>query len=237
MFMEQHTARDTETIHELVGIVSGVMPMLDSIKQMIEDSSGHIPKASQQLHDVTRATEVATMEILNVLDALTQKVTQAEGGLASLRQHLRTRRELEDSLGAGLQALAQSSPGSGEVARLSSLWAKYQQTSDVQSALSGIERSLEETKSDSINIAMALQVQDITSQQIAGVVAMIETVRDRLRGIVQSVNGSTSAASVLVARGDSSQTPSYFDTDAQFTRSTGRQDAADAIVKEWKKSE
>jgi chemotaxis regulatin CheY-phosphate phosphatase CheZ len=234
--MEQRPARDTETIHELVGIVSGVMPMLDSIKQMIEDSSGHIPKASQQLHDVTRATEVATMEILNVLDALTQKVTQAEGGLASLREHLHTRRELENMLGAGLQALVQSSPGSGEVARLSSLWAKYQQTTDIQSALSGIEQSLEETKTDSVNIAMALQVQDITSQQIAGVVALIETVRERLRGIVQSVSGTTSAASALVAPGETSPTPSHFDTNAQFTRDANRQDAADAIVKEWKKS-
>ena len=41
-------------------------------------------------------------------------------------------------------------------------------------------RSLAETRQDSMAIAMALQVQDITSQQIAGVTQMIEAVRSQL---------------------------------------------------------
>jgi chemotaxis regulatin CheY-phosphate phosphatase CheZ len=55
--------------------------LLDRIKNAIEDSSSKIPNASVQLNTVTQATELATVEILDVLDQMGTKIHMVENGL------------------------------------------------------------------------------------------------------------------------------------------------------------
>ncbi len=172
--------------------VSGMLPALETIKTTIEDSSKKIPKVSTQLNNVTQATESATVEILNVLDSISQNVDAAEAGLKTLGNLL-------------------PNPAS-----------------PVSDVLSSISRSLATTKEKSMSIAMALQVQDITSQQIAGVSHMIETVRLELIRILDQFGGDPSARPSAPTRH-----PTHFDTEAEYSASTERQDQADLIIKEW----
>ena len=194
--MTQNAAREnmTETLplamRNVVEVLFGIIPVLDQIKQSIQETTGAIPRASTQLNNVTQATEMATVEILNVLDRMTGRIEAAEGAVQRLRQG----------------------------------------TGNSTESLEAIGQALADTRQDSMNIAMALQVQDITSQQIAGVSHMIETVRRQLlEALGQLEPGQGSPAGTTPGQ------TAAFDGNASFTGSTERQEDADAIIKKWNK--
>jgi hypothetical protein len=227
--MKDDTPQDPRLVENLLGVITGLVPLLASVKLSIEESSGHIPKASNQLTSVTKATESATVEILNVLDAMTRKMERAESGLAHLKELLARRRVLDAQVGECLNGLSATSGSTPAFEALRTAWEESQRESPEGDPFASIETSLGESKMDSMNIAMALQVQDITSQQIAGVVHTIETVRQKLLDVLDTVNGTATA---LPGGGEPTE-PSHFDREAQFTRSTERQETADQIVQQW----
>jgi len=179
-------------LEKFVLAISGMVPALENIKLAIEESSGKIPKASDQLTNVTQATESATVEILNVLDSMSQNVADAEDGMKRLEVLL---------------------ANAGE---------------PVAEVMKSIGRSLATTKEKSMSIAMALQVQDITSQQIAGVSHMIESVRVELIRILDQFNESGTGPGE-----EQPSRPKSFDTEAQYTASPKRQEQADLIIQQW----
>jgi chemotaxis regulatin CheY-phosphate phosphatase CheZ len=63
-----------------------VITLLDRIKNAIEESSSKIPKAAVQLDTVTEATELATVEILDVLDLMGTKIHMVENGMKEFNQ-------------------------------------------------------------------------------------------------------------------------------------------------------
>ncbi len=79
---------ESGSVESVICALQKVISLLDRIKNTIQESSGKIPKAAVQLNTVTRATEMATVEILNVLDAMAQKIEAAEGNLASVRKSI-----------------------------------------------------------------------------------------------------------------------------------------------------
>lgn len=227
--MTHDTSPDPDIVQKLLTVMSGLVPMLDTVKQSIEESTGSIPPASRQLNSVTSATETATVEILNVLDTMAQKMATAEAGLAALKEHRERRRRTEDRLTDQLRKIEQNTPPSPDVSALMRLWNEHQSDLSGSDPFAMIETSLRETKTDSMNIAMALQVQDITSQQIASVVHTIESVREKLLQVLNTVNGTGTTVAGAAAQAQ----PSHFDKEAQFTRSTDRQDTADQIVQQF----
>ena len=79
---------DSGSVESVICALQKVIALLDRIKNTIEESSCKIPKASVQLNTVTQATEMATVEILNVLDTMAQKITDAEYCLDSVGRHI-----------------------------------------------------------------------------------------------------------------------------------------------------
>lgn len=234
--MQEHSSTEMANhVREMIDLVASVVPLLDTIKQSIEESSGHIPQASQQLQNVTQATESATMEILNVLDSMTQKMNDAETGLAALRRAFEARHGIEEQMGQWLRASERTPLQAGELASLRTLWTQHQQVPPPQETMGTIEQSLAQTKADSINIAMALQVQDITSQQIAGVLDSIEQVRERLQRAMLAVGGTAEVVKSSPVPFPQKSVPSHFDTEAVYTNSNARQESADAIIRDWNK--
>lgn len=222
-------------LRRMVDLVASVVPMLDTIRLSIEEGSGHIPRASQQLQNVTQATETATMEILNVLDSMTQKISDAENGLAAVKETLVTRQSIERQLTERLNTLGPDGTTAKQLASLTALWMQHQQISGVGDRVGAVEESLAQSKADSINIAMALQVQDITSQQIAGVLDSIEVVRSRLQKALEAVGGTAQAVQQSGMHLTPGAVPTHFDTDAEYRPSGARQESADAIVRAWNK--
>jgi chemotaxis regulatin CheY-phosphate phosphatase CheZ len=100
--------------------------------------------------------------------------------------------------------------------------------------LAVIERSLAEAKADSMNIAMALQVQDITSQQIAGVSQTIESVRQQLGKVLNQFDGNGDlkpTGESLKPEQSTKEVP--FDGEAHYTKSDVRQNNTDALISQW----
>jgi chemotaxis regulatin CheY-phosphate phosphatase CheZ len=223
-------------LRRMIDLVASVVPLLDTIRQSIEEGSGHIPRASQQLQNVSHATETVTMEILNVLDSMTQKINSAENGLAAVKQALVSKRTIEQQMSERLKAFSAGSPGGGDLSSIAALWTQVVQGSGVNDRVDAVEQALAESKADSINIAMALQVQDITAQQIAGVLDSIEVVRSRLQRALEAVGGTAQVVSASGVDFTSKAVPTHFDTDAEYTRPGERQQSADDVVREWKKT-
>jgi chemotaxis regulatin CheY-phosphate phosphatase CheZ len=78
---EENTDNSAENTESVITALQKVITLLDRIKNAIEDSSSKIPNASVQLNTVTQATELATVEILDVLDQMGTKIHMVENGL------------------------------------------------------------------------------------------------------------------------------------------------------------
>jgi len=81
MKQEETIDKDAGTTESVITALQKVITLLDRIKNAIEESSSKIPNASIQLNTVTQATEVATVEILDVLDQMGTKIHMVENGL------------------------------------------------------------------------------------------------------------------------------------------------------------
>ncbi len=83
-------------------------------------------------------------------------------------------------------------------------------------------------RTDVYNITLSLQVQDITSQQLAAVNHLIESVQKRLASLIVHLDESDlrdfDTSTVYSTSGET------FDPEARYTKSTERQEAADIIV-------
>ena len=195
---------DIGVIEDFIQHVRGVIPLLENVKSSIEESSSRIPKASLQLSKVTEATESATVEILNVVEAVTAQIGKTEKELKGIKEFVLSAAQL---------------PGSAEAAQ----------------AIVSIEKMLAETKDNSMNIAISLQVQDITSQQIAGVSHTIESIRQQLYHALKRFDDTGESATGENAAQEAMPPPtsSHFDSEANFSKAPDRQDLADEIIKQW----
>jgi chemotaxis regulatin CheY-phosphate phosphatase CheZ len=197
---------DVGVIKDFIEHVRAIVPLLEHVKSSMEESSSKIPKASKQLNEVTSATESATVEILNVLEAMTARIGDTERELASIRDFV-----------GGNNGTTESAAAMNSVELM--------------------QRMLAETKDDSMNIAIALQVQDITSQQIAGVAHTIESIRQALSKALKRFDAPSDPAFApdeeRKAAGQSEAGTGHFDSDARFSTTPDRQDLADEIVKQW----
>ncbi|HTP12467.1 MAG TPA: hypothetical protein VMM37_02520, partial [Bacteroidota bacterium] len=75
-------------IQDFIEHVRGILPLLEGVKNSIAESSSRIPKASMQLSKVTEATESATVEILNVLESMTARISESQNDLEELTRLL-----------------------------------------------------------------------------------------------------------------------------------------------------
>lgn len=121
-------AEDEKTIEfflEILTFLKEVKPVFELMNHTIADGTSKIPNASKKLSKVTEATEIATTEIMNILDQVFANVN------------------------------------------------KLKESSNDKATLDVIDNDLS-------NIMMALQVQDITSQQIAAVNHMLSILHQKL---------------------------------------------------------
>ena len=86
MAQEEKIDDTVETTESVIMALHKVITLLDRIKNAIEESSNKIPKVSVQLNKVTQATELATVEILDVLNVMGTKILTLETGLTEFDQ-------------------------------------------------------------------------------------------------------------------------------------------------------
>jgi chemotaxis regulatin CheY-phosphate phosphatase CheZ len=86
MSNEKASGHGEGTTENVITALQKVITLLDRIKNSIEESSSKIPNASVQLNTVTQATELATVEILDVLDLMGTKIHLLEKGMNEFDQ-------------------------------------------------------------------------------------------------------------------------------------------------------
>lgn len=199
MNTEREIASSSQTgaVESVVIALHKVIDLLDRIKGAIEESSSKIPKAAVQLNTVTQATEMATVEILNVLDTMSHKLATVE------------------------EAVGRMAYGSinGQAALVTT-----------------VQDTLAEVRQDTMNITMALQVQDITAQRIAAANHLIESVRVELMHELSYFEGSGLEGRPAIPELALPQTVTghAFDKNASYLKSSEQQEHIDSVVRQWR---
>lgn len=222
--------QDEYTMDKLLSTLRGLVPIVDHIKQTIEASSVSIPSVSTQLSNVTQATETATVTILDNLETLTSSLTNAEETLAKVGEQSQRNQTADEQFGNALNNIVASRAGDAKLADLLALW-KQRDEGEMFSHIESIQRCLAGAGETLMQIAMALQVQDITSQQIAGVVHLIEEVRVKLAQTLFQVEHQTEQQESPQA--NDRPLLGSFDMHATYSTSLDKQSNADEIVQQW----
>ncbi len=230
---ELRLKKDETMLMSLHQILQELMPLVDRIRVDLKDSTTRMPDVSKQLSSVTQATENATVEILNVLEAMTTTVTNAQGSLARAKKNYEARTALLPKV----TGLINAQPD-GE---LRVLWQEYTSVESNAAYIEHIDQALAQTSEQAMNIAMALQVQDITSQQIAGATHLIEQVEEQLRAALKQFESPEKVRQDMEAtvadstrRAENSAKPQLtFDSGAKYSKDTTRQQEADEITKQF----
>jgi chemotaxis regulatin CheY-phosphate phosphatase CheZ len=206
-------------IQSLVDFMKDTVPLLENINHSIADSTSKIPKASHQLTNVTSATELATTEILDLVDGVTNEVRGIEKGLKSLLNCENEKEKL-------LESLLPLIKDNDEALKI---FEEHKSKSSTNTTVNSTFDSLNTIKDQAYNITLSLQVQDITAQQLAAVNHLIESVQERLSGLVSdlAVNEIKDFGNLTmpVPEGVS------FDPNARYSKSDENQQNVDDIIK------
>lgn len=211
-------------MHHLLNVLKDIMPMLDEIKNTVENTSSNIPKASKQLSTVTQATENATIEILDVVDDMGSRIENVENKLKEIGTELLQREALIKKIHDSFSLLSEEQKKGFAVLQNDVI--QLTEGSCNSDAINGLCQQLTDARGLSMNIAMSLQVQDITSQQIEGVRHMIESVRTQLANAVGRFDGKELEHPLV-------DTTKAFDSDAKYSKDGSRQEDADSIIAQF----
>ncbi len=209
-------------IQSIIDFMKETVPLLENINQSIADSTSKIPKATDQITNVTSATELATTEILDIVDAISNDASGIENNCKNLLTKEQKRKEL-------MSELKKVIAGNNEAVLLLQ---KYEINNHVEQILSQIVTSMDKMKNDAYNITLSLQVQDITSQQLAAVNHLIESVQEKLASLI--VDLKESDIKEFTAEEHAFPETSSFDPNARYNKSAQRQEVVDSIINEEK---
>jgi chemotaxis regulatin CheY-phosphate phosphatase CheZ len=201
-------------IHSLGEFMKETVPLLENINRSIAESTSKIPKATNQIQSVTNATELATTEILDLVDSLNSDLTDIEKTMVDI---LAKETDKSDFL---LSLIPMLNKQDAEV-----FIKDFLSKNCSSEKLGKLLMQVGKMKNDSNSIALSLQVQDITSQQLATVNHLMESVQERLASLIQDFdNTKISDHDILnIPEGAS------FDPNARYSKSEVPQQEVDSI--------
>lgn len=174
----------------LFDFLQEIVPLLESINLSIQESNAKIPTAARKLDSVTQATELATTEILDLVDKIAVQITEIKTTVEEMRT--------------------------------------TGQAPQFETSYKSIEEKLDNIEMNTSSIMMSLQVQDITSQQIAAVNHLMASVQGRLGSLVSDF-GKANFDDMKSAEIDF-PTDVTFDANAVYSKSSERQELANNVV-------
>lgn len=175
-------------LEEIFMFVSEIKPLLDEINVSIEDNLRKMPSASKQLSKVTEATELATTEIMDIVDGLFYKSDIITSNLKQIceleEKRLKNPIKLFEIIEKGIKNNSNLTPILPQLAQMLK-HLKLLNRKDTDKLVGETNDILNSIREDSSSIMMSLQVQDITSQQIAAVNHLLNAVQQKLAKILQ----------------------------------------------------
>ncbi|HPO63591.1 MAG TPA: protein phosphatase CheZ [Candidatus Kapabacteria bacterium] len=177
---------------DVLDFVVDVKPLLDSINKALDENLKKMPTATQKLNKVSEATEFATTEILDIVDGLFVKKDNILHIIDKLyKDELTSRNYIEDKL-LKLQRELKGKVGETIMLELQITidFIRQEPFHSIPEDAKLLLDSISGFNDDLTSIMMSLQVQDITSQQIAAVNNLLDTIRIRLSKMLNLLSNS-----------------------------------------------
>lgn len=197
--------RLTPFLEDIFGFVHDIKPLLDDINLSVEENMHKMQNASRQLSKVTEANETATTEIINIVDDLVSK----SGIISSNMEQLDKLNSIKydtalNALEVIYKAVTEKKDVNKYVPQLSDAIDKMKTMEGIEykELFDSTRELLNSITNDSNSIMMSLQIQDITSQQIAAVNYLLDTMRDKLGNILMKFKPSNISSLVSKEKAD-----------------------------------
>lgn len=219
-------------LEELFHFLEEIEPLLGEIDASIRESANKVPAAKSKLKTVSEATEMATSEILDLVDSVAFELKMMQKALTRKTEGLDAVREADERL---LQLLGNEldDDQADLLEEVHRIHRRKQPLLDeaIDHADDELE-AVEDVRQKMTQITMSLQVQDITSQQIAAVNHIIESLRDRMSRLVDHTNLRIDRTAPTDANPFSSAPASdgTFDENAHYDPAGDHQSIADALI-------
>lgn len=174
-------------LEEIFVFVRDIQPMFDEINHSINDNLKKMPGASEKLSKVTEANELATTEIMDILDKVFEKTSNLESNnhkiKANYEKIAKKPIRLLEIIHKGIE---QGSDLNDILPQLAQAINKLKgfSTQEIEHLEKENDEIIESMNNDASAIMMSLQVQDITSQQLAAVDHMLNAVQQKLADIL-----------------------------------------------------
>jgi chemotaxis regulatin CheY-phosphate phosphatase CheZ len=205
-------------IHKLTEFMRETVPVLENINQSIVESTLKIPKVTNQIDSVSRSTEMATTEILDLVDSLNGDLTDIEKTTLDILSREADKKDF-------LQSLIPMINREDAAQMINNFLDKNDKTERLGQLLVQVGKM----KYDSNSIAISLQVQDITAQQLATVNHLMESVQKSLSSLISDID-NTNADDDQVSNLNLPEGAAY-DPNARYSKSKTLQQEADSIFK------
>jgi chemotaxis regulatin CheY-phosphate phosphatase CheZ len=196
-----------------------VVPLLENINSSIAESTTKMPQASNHIYNVTSANELATTEILDLVDQISERINQSNNIINDLFKK-------EETKLAKLEALKKSIAGNPEAVKLLD---EILLEPDTQDSIKKVQDHLNLVNDDSYKITLSLQVQDITAQQLAAVNHLIESVHNALTSIIMNIEQADLADEISQLKIVHTDTGT-FDANASYYDGASKQQVADELL-------
>lgn len=205
-------------IQNLIEFMREIVPLLEKINTSIFESTSKIPQVSDQINNVTSATELATTEILDLVDKITGNISKVENNFKQLLDNYENENKLFAELKSQLNGNAKAKELVEKIEKVKS-----------NNELNTINSMLSVINEDTYKITLSLQVQDITAQQLAAVNHLIKSVHTRLIGLVTQIQHTEIKEGFHHIETEVEERL-HFDANANYLDSDGKQAKVDEII-------
>lgn len=208
-------------LEEIFQFVYEIQPLFDEINESIQETTSKVPKAADKIINISNATEMATSEILDYVDEIFKSLEKLS---KQFKQQVEEQKPIYKELLEQIKML-RSNEGYVELAdnMLMSLQKLYKITIG-KKAIEDYSKEYEKLNILTNKILMALQFQDITSQQLQAANHVISQVQKRLGELMQRL-GNMTPEDLQIQEFDEST----FNENAEFTSMEERQKLVDEI--------
>lgn len=208
-------------LEELVIFVQETTPILQEMNASIAESSKKMPYAVQQLDKVSETTEMATTDMLDLIDHILDDLGGTMGLLEVMAKKDEERGDREKKI---ILKLANALDGEAETkaANVEEALQNYIDESRKKDDLGVLRNRLTDVQCGVYEIMNKLQVQDITTQQLMAVNSLIESIQQKLTELIAKFSD--------IDVDELPQKTRVFDPNASYTDKREIQALADLIM-------
>ncbi len=212
-------------IEGFVSFITDFIPFIEQVSGSIQDTRSKIPQASTQIDKVTSATELAMTEVLDKIDEINLQL----GEITECVDDIVERRHKVEHYVSELCAELKGND------KATTIFKKIINELDVGLTLELMKNKVNKIISDTDQITMSLQVQDITAQQLAAVNHLIISIQQKLGGLLSVVDSNIYNKDEDL---EQTQLPDvHFDANASYQQEDNKQDIVDSVISNEKTSQ